>query len=246
LAELAALLPILPVSAAGGASAAKPIHPGVHVTFGDVTCTVAAVMRQGGSVYLVIPASCGGIDEGKVQDGCDEAESPLGTPVQVDGAKYPGTYVYNSFSEMQLHGDTNSDQCYYNDLALVRLDPRDRSRVSATIPGTAAPAGVARRLPASGAALKIASNAATAGATHNDGWEVDVTAQTAMFSASDVGSAVTSGNVLVGMLIVLPGGLPAPAVQTPAEVYNMARSIQLMRRAPGFHGVRLVTAGGRV
>jgi hypothetical protein len=214
----------------------------VSVNYGDVTCTVGVVLRAGRRVFLGVPSSCGGIDLGKKgTDGCSSPQTPIGSPVSIQGAKHNGKLVYSSFTQMQLHGDTNPRRCYYNDLALVRVDPRDRARVSAAIPGVGVPTKVAAKLPADGTELKIGRTPGTAGATHYKGWEVDMTSPTGMFRTPDCGSAVTIGRTLVGLLLVLPKGpIPmVPAGQAPAETYNLARSIHYLRQQAHFHRVHL-------
>ena len=224
--------------AAATAVTATGIHPGSSVTFGDVTCQAGAVLRQGHRLFLAIPASCGGIDAGKVQDGCAEAETPIGIPVKIGGAKHRGTLVYNSFTEMQLHGVLNPTLCYYNDLALVQIDPRDASRVSGRIPGMQAPRRIAGSSP-SGAAVSMGSTPGTAGARHHHGWEQDISSL-GMFSTKDVGTPTIRHNRLVGMLIVLPAGL---VLQSPAEVYSFRKAMRQLHKARGFHRVRLLRAG---
>jgi hypothetical protein len=242
--SLAAALAAFGAAASGGAvpaaqaATAKTIHPGVTVTYGDVTCTVGAVMQEGRRLFLAVPASCGGIELGKTQDGCSEPQSPTGTPVSIQGAKYPGTLVYSSYTQMQLHGVKSPTRCYYNDLSLVRVDRRDRARVSAAIPGVGVPRRVLTTLPREGTALRIGNSPGTAGTTHHNGWELDLNDPTTTFTSANCGTSVTAGRDLVGMLLVLPRG-PIPGLQTPPETYNLARSIHYLRRTPGFHRVHL-------
>ncbi|HVS68559.1 MAG TPA: hypothetical protein VHE56_08415 [Mycobacteriales bacterium] len=224
------------------AAAPKTIHPGVSVNYGDVTCTVGAVLRAGHRVFLAAPASCGGIDLGKANtDGCAAPQTPLGSPVSIQGAKHRGTLVYSSFSEMQLRGDQNPRRCYYNDLTLIRVDRRDRARVSAAIPGVGVPRRVVSKLPAKGAHLLVDGAATTAGATHQRAWELDMSSPTAMWKTPDCGSAVTLGHKLVGMLLVLPKGpVPgAPVDQEAAETFNLFRALKYLRTTPHFHHVHL-------
>ncbi|HWA65896.1 MAG TPA: hypothetical protein VG899_05950 [Mycobacteriales bacterium] len=234
-------------TSATGAGAAKTIHPGGEVNFGDISCEIGAVMRQGATVYLAVPASCGGIDLGKVQDGCVEPVSPGGVPASIGGAIYRGTLVYNSFTEMQKTGVRSPDRCYFNDLALIRVDRRDRTRVTATIPDTSGPRMVSTSMPASGTALRFGSASGSAGGTHNAGWATDVTS-TAMLKTADAGAPVTVADKLVGMLTVLPAGpIPdVPLFQTPGQVYSLAKAIKLLREVPRFRHIRLVRAGQRV
>lgn len=238
----AVLLPLAATwsGAAASATTAGGIHPGSSINFGDVTCQAGAVLRQGHKLYLAIPASCGGINPGEVQDGCAEAESPVGLPVSIAGAKHAGKLVYNSFTEMQLKGVRNPTLCYYNDLALVKIDRRDASRVSGRIPGKAAPQRVAANSP-SGSALFVGPNSATAGASHHHGWEQDVNGM-ANYTQADVGMPTIRNNHLVGMLIVLPAGL---LVKAPAEVYSFAKALRQLHKTRGFRHVRLLRAGQR-
>jgi hypothetical protein len=230
---------VLPgVPGAAATTAAGSIHPGVSVTFGGVTCEAGAILHRGHTEFLAIPASCGGIDPGKVQDGCAEAETPAGIPVQIGGARHRGIVVYNSFTEMQLEGVTSSTKCYHNDLALVRIDPRDASRVSSRIPGMSAPRHIAAGSPKSGSHMTVGRAAATAGASHDHGWEQDFTSL-ANLGTTDVGASVMSANHLVGMLIVVPSGL---LLKAPAEVYSFAKALHLLHRVRGFHHVQLGTA----
>jgi hypothetical protein len=226
--------------------AVASIHPGGEVNFGGVSCEIGAIMRQGPAVFLAVPASCGGIDAGKVQDGCDEPVSPSGVPVSIEGAKYRGHLVYNSFTEMQLAGVMSTQRCYYDDLALVQVNPRDRHLVSAAIPGTAAPLSILSILPRSGTMLQMSSARGTAGATQHHGWLVTDT-MTALSKTSNVGAPVTVRKKLVGMLLVLAKGpIPGlPVLQAPAQIYNLARAIRQLHEIPRFRHVRLVQAGQR-
>jgi hypothetical protein len=234
----------------GAVAASRPaatIHPAGEVNFGGVSCEIGAVMRQGHTVYLAIPASCGGIDAGKVQDGCAEPITPAGLPVSIEGAKHRGHLVYNSFTAMQSRGDVSPNRCYYNDLALVKVNRHDRHRVTATIPGTGAPRSVLATLPKSGTSLKFGANTATAGATQHQGW-VLLANTMAMLKTANVGAPVTIGNKLVGMLLVLPKGpIPmVPLLQQPGQIFNLARAIKQLHKLPRFRHVRLVHAGERI
>jgi hypothetical protein len=228
------------------AAPAKTIHPGGEVNFGGISCEVGAVLRQGKTVYLAVPASCGGIDLGKVQNGCVEPITPLGVPAFIEGAQHRGDVVYNSFTEMQKTGVLNQNHCYYNDLALVRVDRRDRGRVTATILNTAAPTSLPTSMPSSGTSLRLGAATGSAGTTHNAGWATDLSSM-AMLKTADAGAPVTVGNKLFGMLTVLPAGpIPdVPLMQTPGQVYSLAKAIKLLRAVPRFRHIQLVRAGQR-
>jgi hypothetical protein len=218
-----------PAAAATGGS----IHPGVSISFGGVTCTAGPILHNGRTVYIAIPASCGGIDEGKVQDGCAEAETPVGAPVVIGGAKHRGLLAYNSFSRMQLHGVRNPTRCYYNDLALVRVNPNDRGLVSGHIAGLS---GHPVAPPKSGSSVRIGSSSAMAGSTHHSGWELDVTL-TGVVGKTQVGTPAVQGGRLVGMLNAIPQGVVAMGT---SGVFSLSKELKAARLAPGLHHLALV------
>lgn len=247
-------------SAAGATTSAKaanhPIRPGTSVTIAGVTCTAGAVLHQKSTVYIAIPASCAGVFTGKYQNGCPEAEAPIGTPADVAGARHQAILTYNSFTEMQSlgtahhHNAASRRLCHYNDLALFKLNPHDRARVAGSIAGMHAPTSVSHHGPASGRKMTLGSHQGTAGASHEAGWVYDVTPSGSL-SANDVGSAGVYGGRAFGMLTVLPHGTipvsPANAlVGSPAEVYSLHKALLFLRKTRGFHHVSLLAAGEHV
>jgi hypothetical protein len=236
-------------NAVAAGSAGHPIRPGVSVRIADQTCTAGPLLHQRKTVYIAVPASCGGTGPGVTQNGCVEANAPLNIPVKVQGARHRALLVYDSFARMQSIGTSSSRVCQDNDLALVRINPRDLGRVTAGINGGRAPSGVRAHPPASGRSMTLGSHPATVGAAHQGGWEYDVTT-TASLSSSDVGSAGVVGGRVLGMLTVLPSNmvsqLPIVGVMAPAEVYSLAKALQFLRKAPGFHHVTLLKAGERI
>jgi hypothetical protein len=118
------------------------VHPGVQVFTEGAQCTSNFVFEDGSGVYLGQAAHCSGTGGQTETDGCSSASLPLGTPVQITGASKPGTLVYNSWLAMQANGETNSDTCAYNDLALIKIDPADVGKVNPSVPGFGGPTGV--------------------------------------------------------------------------------------------------------
>jgi hypothetical protein len=49
--------------------------------------------------------------------------------------------VYNSWLTMQALGETDSETCQYNDLAIIELDPADYAKVNPSIPRWGGPIG---------------------------------------------------------------------------------------------------------
>jgi hypothetical protein len=218
---------------------ARPIHPETAVTVAGITCQAGVALRQGTTVYLGIPASCAGPQPGQVQDGCQQAEAPIGSPVTVSGAHHRGILVYNSFTRMQLAGTTNAARCDADDLALVRLNRADRHLVAGAIPGVNAPTAVSHHGPAAGSTVRLGSGNQTAQASTEAGWVYNIRVYGSL-PTSDLGEPLVQSGHLMGMLTVLPSLVPfAPK----AEVYNLHRALVDLRRTHGFHHVALIRAG---
>jgi hypothetical protein len=255
-ATLALIAATLTVSLASPLSASPsgshPIRPGTTVTISGITCTAGAILHQGRTVYVAIPASCAALPTslGKVQNGCRQsALAPTGTPAKIGGAKHRGVLKYASFTRMQGSGHQTADGCHFNDLALIKLDPRDRARVSGALAGTHAPTAVRPQPPASGGHLELGNDSATAGASHQGGWVLDVTTN-ATLRAADVGSPAVRAGKVFGMLTVLPVSmvpmLPVNAVGgSPARVYSLHKALHFLHRVKGFRHVDLLRAGDR-
>src|SRR3954451_20538517 len=114
---------------ASGASAATAVrwapartatvHPGVNVTIAGVKCVAGFVMSDGRRVFVAVPGSCAGVDDGKPTDGCSAAQVPYGLKVRVQGARYRGRMAYSSYTEMQRRGTTRVHACANNALVLI-------------------------------------------------------------------------------------------------------------------------------
>src|SRR3954468_14214791 len=163
----------LGIAALGGASDASAatavhwasartatVHPGVHVTIAGVKCVAGFLMTDGHRVFVTVPGSCAGVDDGKPTNGCTAAQVPYGLKVTVQGARFKGRVVYSSYTEMQLRGSKGA-KCANNALVLVRLDDRDIKRTNPSIPApTGGPTGVATTAPAAPAQLTAFVNGA--------------------------------------------------------------------------------------
>jgi hypothetical protein len=129
-------------------AATAAIHPGVQTLTNGAQCTANFVFTDGTNVYIGQAAHCSGTGASTETNGCLAASLPLGTEVQVNGASRPGHMIYNSWLAMQSKSpalDPNSEECLYNDLAIVALDPVDFGNVNPSIPHWGGPV-----LPASG------------------------------------------------------------------------------------------------
>ena len=134
---------------AAGASAAPTwapassatIHPGVQTLTNGGQCTSNFVFYDATNVYLGQAAHCSSQGGQTDTDGCSTTSLPIGTPVDIDGASKPGTLVYNSWITMPDDGETDANTCAFNDLALVKIDPADVSKVNPSIPFWGGPTG---------------------------------------------------------------------------------------------------------
>lgn len=143
LALTAAAALLAPVTASAWAPASSaPIHPGVQTFTQGGQCTANFVFEEGSTVFIGQAAHCSGTGGQTETDGCTSGSLPLGTAVEVTGAKAPGTLVYNSWLAMQAAGETDPDTCAYNDLALIRLDAADAGSVNPSVPGFGGPTRV--------------------------------------------------------------------------------------------------------
>ena len=149
------------VAAKGGKQQAVPsyapaataqIHPGVQMYTDGAQCTANFVFTDGsGATYVGYAAHCAGTGAATDTNGCDAASLPLGTRVSfVEGGSLvtegtevgQGTLAYSSWLTMQKNGETDGDTCAYNDLALVKVDAADVSKVNPSVPFWGGPTAI--------------------------------------------------------------------------------------------------------
>jgi hypothetical protein len=155
------LLAAASVAATAGSSQAAPtwapadtatIHPGVQMYTEGAQCTANFVFTDGaGNTYVGYAAHCAGTGAATDTNGCDAASLPLGTKVDfVEGGSLAGegtkvgsgTLAYSSWLTMQRTGETDENTCAYNDLALVKVDAADVSKVNPSVPFWGGPVAV--------------------------------------------------------------------------------------------------------
>ncbi len=156
---VAALSTTAPASAAPEAAVAAyapadtaEITPGVQMYTDGAQCTANFVYTDGaGNTYVGYAAHCAGLGAATDTNGCDAGSLPLGTRVTfarggslVSGGTTVGhgTLAYSSWLTMQGRNETNEDACAYNDLALVKVDAADVSKVNPSIPFWGGPVGI--------------------------------------------------------------------------------------------------------
>lgn len=145
-AAVAALTTAAPASAAPTWAPADTaeITPGVQMYTEGAQCTANFVYTDGaGNTYVGYAAHCAGTGAATDTNGCDAASLPLGTRVTFarggslvsEGTEVgQGTLAYSSWLTMQQRGETDENACAYNDLALVKVDAADVSKVNPSVP----------------------------------------------------------------------------------------------------------------
>ncbi len=151
-AQPAAAVKVKRVNAAWAPAATAAIHPGVQAYTEGAQCTANFVFTDGaGNTYVGYAAHCAGTGEATDTNGCDAASLPLGTKVDfaeggslvTEGTRVGGgTLAYSSWLTMQANGESNENTCAYNDLALVKVDAADVSKVNPSIPFWGGPVAI--------------------------------------------------------------------------------------------------------
>src|SRR6478735_3762265 len=128
------------------------IHPGTMMYTDGAQCTANFVYTDGaGNVYVVYAAHCAGKGSSTDTNGCTTDSVPLGTAVDFtnDGNLASegtivghGTLAYSSWVTEHRLGTTDANTCAYNDLALVRIDAGDVSKVNPSVPFWGGPTGI--------------------------------------------------------------------------------------------------------
>jgi hypothetical protein len=150
----AAVLSAPPASAAPtwAPAATADIHPGTMMYTQGAQCTANFVYTDGaGATYVGYAAHCAGLGAATDTDGCLADSLPLGTRVTFneggslisEGTQVgAGTLVYSSWLTMHQLGTTDANTCAYNDLALVKVDAADVSKVNPSVPFWGGPTGI--------------------------------------------------------------------------------------------------------
>ena len=143
---------VLSPRAAWAPAATADIHPGTMMYTAGAQCTGNFVFADGaGHTYLGYAAHCAGTGSSTDTNGCQTDSVPLGTRVDLsnDGNLASegtivghGTLAYSSWLTEHRLGTTEANTCAYNDLALVRIDAGDVSKVNPSVPFWGGPTGI--------------------------------------------------------------------------------------------------------
>jgi hypothetical protein len=133
-------------------AASAKIHPGTMMYTDGAQCTANFVYTDSsGNVYVGYAAHCAGKGESTDTNGCSVDSVPLGTKVTFtnDGnlasegtTVGTGTLAYSSWITEHQLGTTDANTCAYNDLALVKVDAADVSKVNPSVPFWGGPMGI--------------------------------------------------------------------------------------------------------
>jgi hypothetical protein len=157
----AALLTVAGLAATTGSADAAPswapastaaIHPGTMMYTAGAQCTANFVYTDGaGNVYVGYAAHCAGLGESTDTNGCTTDSVPLGTVVDFTNDGNPadegtivghGKLAYSSWITEHQLGTSDANTCAYNDLALVKVDAADVSKVNPSVPFWGGPTGI--------------------------------------------------------------------------------------------------------
>jgi len=133
-------------------AATAAIHPGTMMYTDGAQCTANFVYTDGvGNVYVGYAAHCAGTGAATDTNGCNTDSLPLGTKVDfVEGGSLVsggtrvggGTLAYSSWIAMKKANETDANTCAYNDLALVKVDAADVSKINPSVPFWGGPTGI--------------------------------------------------------------------------------------------------------
>lgn len=133
-------------------AATAAIHPGTMMYTDGAQCTANFVYTDGsGNTYLGYAAHCAGTGAATDTNGCDTQSLPLGTKVDFSNNGNlvsegtivgHGTLAYSSWLTMQKLGERDANACAYNDLALVKVDAADVSKINPSVPFWGGPTGI--------------------------------------------------------------------------------------------------------
>lgn len=145
LAPTATAAPELSDPADWAPAASAPIRPGVGLVTGNAACTANFIYTDGDRTFIGYAAHCAANGGASDLDGCETEAMPLGTPVAIlatDGTERAGTLAYTAWGTMAEVGEDDPDTCFYNDFALVEIDPADVAEVNPSMPVFGGPTGV--------------------------------------------------------------------------------------------------------
>jgi hypothetical protein len=211
-------------------AATAQIHPGTMMYTDGAQCTANFVYTDdAGTTYLGYAAHCAGTGSSTDTNGCRTDSVPLGTRVDLtdDGNLASegtivghGTLVYSSWVTEHRLGTTDANTCAYNDLALVRVDAGDVSKVNPSVPFWGGPTGIDTDGTAAGDRV----------------WTYPLYTVSPGIPGDSGSGFMTAGGKAVGVLSTL-GLAPLPASN---NIGDLAKELAFAQAHSGIAGLRLV------
>jgi hypothetical protein len=242
-------------------AATAQIHPGTMMYTDGAQCTANFVYTDdAGTTYLGYAAHCAGTGSSTDTNGCRTDSVPLGTRVDLtdDGNLASegtivghGTLVYSSWVTEHRLGTTDANTCAYNDLALVRVDAGDVSKVNPSVPFWGGPTGIDTDGTAAGdrvwtygnsslragvSALSPHTGISLGDDAADGGWSHPLYTVSPGIPGDSGSGFMTAGGKAVGVLSTL-GLAPLPASN---NIGDLAKELAFAQAHSGIAGLRLV------
>jgi hypothetical protein len=236
------------------------IHPGTMMYTDGAQCTANFVYTDGaGNVYVGYAAHCAGKGEATDTNGCNVESVPLGTAVTFtnDGnlasegtAVGHGTLAYSSWITEKALGTTDANTCAYNDLALVKVNAADVSKVNPSIPFWGGPTGIDTDGTKAGDRVWTYGNSSLRGgvaplsphtgislgdAAADGGWSHPLYTVSPGIPGDSGSAFVSAGGKAVGVLSTL-GLAPLPASN---NIGDLAKELAFAQAHSGISGLKL-------
>jgi hypothetical protein len=266
----AALLTVAGLAATTGSADAAPswapastaaIHPGTMMYTAGAQCTANFVYTDGaGNVYVGYAAHCAGLGESTDTNGCTTNSVPLGTVVDFTNDGNPadegtivghGKLAYSSWITEHQLGTSDANTCAYNDLALVKVDAADVSKVNPSVPFWGGPTGIDTNGTAAGDRVWTYGNSSLrAGlsplsphtgislgdAAADGGWSHPLYTVSPGIPGDSGSGFMTTGGKAIGVLSTL-GLAPLPASN---NIGDLAKELAWAQANSGISGLQLV------
>jgi hypothetical protein len=242
-------------------AATATIHPGTMMYTAGAQCTANFVYTDGaGNVYLGYAAHCAGTGSSTDTNGCNVASVPLGTTVDFtnDGNLASegtivghGTLAYSSWITEHQLGTKDANTCAYNDLALVKVNAADVSKVNPSVPFWGGPTGIDTNGTAAGDRVWTYGNSSLrAGLTPlsphtgislgdsaaDGGWSHPLYTVSPGIPGDSGSGFMSAGGKAVGVLSTL-GLAPLPASN---NIGDLAKELAFAQANSGISGLSLV------
>jgi hypothetical protein len=247
--------------AAWAPASSATIHPGTMMYTAGAQCTGNFVFTDAsGNTYLGYAAHCAGTGSSTDTNGCQTDSVPLGSRVDLsdDGNLLSegtivghGTLAYSSWITEHQLGTSNANTCAYNDLALVRIDAGDVSKVNPSVPFWGGPTGIDNDGTAAGDRVWTYGNSSLragvsplsphTGISLGDdsadgGWSHPLYTVSPGIPGDSGSGFMTQGGQAIGVLSTL-GLAPLPASN---NIGDLAQELAFAQAHSGIAGLRLV------